>query len=263
MSAKDAPEEGRHRQGVPGDGGRRVHAPSPRRRTRAPGDTCDTSEIVTVKRLTSIRGRLVRRRVLRAVHGRPSTRRRPGQGVPQVVQEVRQGLRHLHRAHPGGTVTTTLVKAPKLGQSHGDAAAETASRATSPTRAPCSSATASASRPSSPSTTRPSPRPHQQAREGRRQEDEVTPHREVTSRSPGADRTTRIGPGLRCRQGRPRCMPKTSASPPWTCAVRSTSIPRRRATRCEGALSGRTRATRWSTPWAAAQSRTDRAASVA
>ena len=64
-------------------------------------------------------------------------------------------------------------------------------------------------------------------------------------------------------QGRCRRLPNTSASVPWTYAVRSTTIPSLRATPCDGVFSGRMIATRCSMPAAAAQSRTAVAASVA
>ena len=117
MSAKDPPKKGDIVKAFPEMADAEFTSFTTKKNS-APGATCDTSEIVTVKRLTSIRGVSSDRGVLRAVHGRPSTRRRPrSRRTSKSYKKYAKDCATFTEPTSGGTVTTTLVKAPKLGQS--------------------------------------------------------------------------------------------------------------------------------------------------
>ena len=83
-----------------------------------PGATCGTAEIVKVKRLASIRGALVRRGVLRA--SPPVSQYSSAAKVKAYLTSYKKYAKDcatFTEPTSGGTVMTTLVKAPELGQS--------------------------------------------------------------------------------------------------------------------------------------------------
>jgi hypothetical protein len=87
------------------------------KKNSAPGATCDTSKIVTVKRLTSIRGvssagaAYVQSTVVQ--HSSAAKVK----AYLKSYKKYAKDCATFTEPTSGGTVTTTLVKAPKLGQS--------------------------------------------------------------------------------------------------------------------------------------------------